>query len=33
MREVLRFIYTGKSTKIEKMGDLILPVADKVRNI
>ena len=30
MTEVLRFIYTGKINNIEKMADLLLPVADKV---
>lgn len=29
MSEVLRFIYTGKLSKIEKMADLLLPTADK----
>ena len=30
MTEVLRFIYTGRINNIEKMSDLLLPVADKV---
>ena len=29
MREVLRFIYTGKSNSIDKMADLLLAAADK----
>jgi speckle-type POZ protein len=32
MTEVLRFIYTGRINNIEKMSDLLLPVADKVIN-
>lgn len=28
--EALRFIYTGKTGAIERMADLLLPVADKV---
>ena len=30
MKEVLRFIYTGKSNSIDKMADLLLAAADKV---
>jgi hypothetical protein len=30
MYEVLRFIYTGRCNNIDKMADLMLPVADKV---
>lgn len=33
MNEVLRFIYTGKISGIEKMLDLLLAAADKVRII
>lgn len=33
MKEVLRFIYTGKISDIEKMLDLLLAAADKVRII
>jgi speckle-type POZ protein len=31
MNEVLRFIYTGKTSSIEKMADLLLAAADKVK--
>ncbi len=31
--EVLRFIYTGRTHAIERMADLLLPVADKVCRI
>ena len=31
MREVLRFIYTGKANSIDKMADLMLAAADKVK--
>ena len=31
MKEVLRFIYTGKSNSIDKMADLLLAAADKVK--
>jgi speckle-type POZ protein len=30
MSEILRFIYTDKSNNVDKMADLLLPVADKV---
>lgn len=31
LREMLRFIYTGKATNLEKMADDLLAAADKVR--
>lgn len=31
MREMLRFIYTGKAPNLEKMADDLLAAADKVR--
>jgi speckle-type POZ protein len=30
--EALRFIYTGRTNNIDKMADLLLPVADRVRD-
>ena len=30
MREMLKFIYTGKSSNLEKMADDLLAAADKV---
>lgn len=30
LREMLRFIYTGKATNLEKMADDLLAAADKV---
>lgn len=32
MYEMLRFIYTGKTSGIDKMADLLLAAADKVLN-
>lgn len=32
LKEMLRFIYTGKSPNLEKMADDLLAAADKVRN-
>lgn len=31
LREMLRFIYTGKASNLEKMADDLLAAADKVR--
>lgn len=31
LREMLRFIYTGKATNLEKMADDLLAAADKVK--
>lgn len=31
LREMLRFIYTGKAANLEKMADDLLAAADKVR--
>lgn len=31
LSEMLKFIYTGKSTNLEKMADDLLAAADKVR--
>lgn len=33
MYEMLRFIYTGKTSGIDKMADLLLAAADKVKHI
>ena len=33
MREMLRFIYTGKAPHLEKMADDLLAAADKVMSI
>jgi speckle-type POZ protein len=33
MNEVLRFIYTDKASGIEKMADLLLAAADKVKEM
>ena len=33
LREMLRFIYTGKVTKLETMADSLLAAADKVSNM
>ena len=30
LQEALRFIYTGKANSVDKIADLLLPVADKV---
>lgn len=32
LKEMLRFIYTGKSPNLEKMADDLLAAADKVRH-
>jgi small neutral amino acid transporter SnatA (MarC family) len=32
LKEMLRFIYTGKAPNLEKMADDLLAAADKVRN-
>lgn len=32
LREMLRFIYTGKASNLEKMADDLLAAADKVRH-
>lgn len=33
LKEMLRFIYTGKSPNLEKMADDLLAAADKVRKL
>lgn len=33
LKEMLRFIYTGKAPNLEKMADDLLAAADKVRNL
>lgn len=33
LREMLRFIYTGKAPNLEKMADDLLAAADKVRKL
>lgn len=33
LREMLRFIYTGKASNLEKMADDLLAAADKVQRI
>lgn len=33
LKEMLRFIYTGKAPNLEKMADDLLAAADKVRKI
>ena len=33
MREMLRFIYTGKAPNLEKMADDLLAAADKVSDL
>lgn len=33
LKEMLRFIYTGKASNLEKMADDLLAAADKVNNV